>query len=763
MLMFAKVRSVVGSKRVSLKLKIALAMAGAAIIPTAISGYIANQGASGALDDSVGSGLLAVAESRVETMTRYSETIKQQVITTADSLDARQALSDFDAAYATVGPDALRELYLGTLGEVADAGDGSEWSRYSAEHHAWFREFQVEFDYYDVFLFNATGDLVYTVFKEDDFATNFVDGPYADSGLGQVFQGAVGLEHGQVYWTDFAPYAPSFGAPAAFVASPIFGHGDTDVIGVLAFQMPIDQIASIMQSTTGLGETGQSYLVGSDGLMRTQSRFSSENTILAVGVESYAVEQALAGQRGVEIITDYRGTEVISAYSPISIFGQSYALIADIETAEAFAAARSLSTTMLASALIAALAVVAGGFLFARRMGAPINKVADASKRLATGDTQIEIDVSRNDELGDMVTSFSETVDYLAAAAESAERVAAGDLTVVHEPASEADTLGHALAGMISSLRSVVDDARTVATGVDTTSGSVAGSSRESAQVAEEVATSISSVAESATIQARISDELLSAVERINHEVEVAAEAAQAVVDASSTAREESSGGLELIDGATNAMDAITTAFANVSSSVTELDGQFTQVEEIVDLIRSIAEQTNLLALNAAIEAARAGELGRGFAVVASEVKSLAEESASSTERIALIVGEMKGGVGTTVQSAADGQVEVEKGSSVVYSAGEAFRTIAASVDGIDDRAQGVESATKRIESAAAEITSGTDELASLTQTNSAVAEEVAASSEEAIATAVELGSQAEHLSESSTQLLSTLERFKLN
>ncbi len=215
------------------------------------------------------------------------------------------------------------------------------------------------------------------------------------------------------------------------------------------------------------------------------------------------------------------------------------------------------------------------------------------------------------------------------------------------------------------------------------------------------------------------------------------------MVEASATARDEATGGLDLIDKATAAMDAITAAFSEVSDSVTKLDGQFIQVEEIVDLIRAIAEQTNLLAFNAAIEAARAGEIGRGFAVVASEVKSLAEESATSTERIASIVGEMKNGVATTVRSATNGRVQIETGGEVVDSAGESFRTIAASVDEIDKRARNVQSATGRIKDEAEQIADKTKELAALAQSNSAVAEEVAASSEEATATAVELGGQA--------------------
>jgi methyl-accepting chemotaxis protein len=759
--MFEKLKAALGGRRVSLTAKIALAMAFAAIVPTVTATILASGAVSSALTDSASNGLTGVAESRVETITRYSETIATQAVTVAASAQTKDALVDFTASFAETGADTVRDSYLGTAGEVADVGDGSVWSQDAAVHHPWFRKFQVEFDYYDVFLFDTTGELVYTVFKEDDFGNNFVNGPYADTGLGEVYRQAMALPEGEVYWTDFEPYAPSNGDPAAFVASPVYDNGV--LLGVLAFQMPLDQIAAIMQSSAGLGETGEAYLVGSDGLMRTQSRFSTENTILATEIESDEVSKAIAGEQGVEIVTNYRDKEMLSAYEPITVFGQDYAMIAEIETGEALASVGALTRQLALTTFILVLLVIGAGIWFARRLGKPIKTVAEASKRLATGDTNIDLDVHRNDELGDMVEAFEGTVQYLAYAAESAERVAAGDLQVEHQPVSESDTLGHALARMVSALRRVVGEALAVAGNLDSASNSVSGGSKESAQVAEEVATAISSVAEAATSQANISDSLLQAVARITSEVEVAADASQSVVDASTTARNEAGSGLDLIEQATKAMEAITNAFGEVSASVTTLDGQFIQVEEIVDLIRSIAEQTNLLALNAAIEAARAGELGRGFAVVASEVKSLAEESASSTERIASIVGDMKTGVATTVRSANDGKVQIENGSSVVYSAGESFRTIASSVEEIDGRAHGVQSATKRIEDAAHQIASDTKELAALAQSNSAVAEEVAASSEEATAAAVELGGQAGQLSESSTKLITTLDRFKLN
>jgi methyl-accepting chemotaxis protein len=735
------------SRRVSIRTKIGTAMAIAAVVPLLASGYLAYRSASGGLIDAVSSSLEAVAASRAGELTAYSDDVEAQVQEVVLHRAAVAALADFGGAFDRTSPDTLTRVYGGSAGEMTDGGDGSDWTTAHATHHALFRDFQERFGYYDIFLVDPDGDVVYTVFKEPDFATNLVDGPYADSGLGAAVAGALA---GELTWSDYAAYAPSNGDPAAFVATPVY-DGEA-LVGVLAFQMPIGRITGIVQETTGLGETGETYLVGPDRLMRSQSRFSSENTILAREIDTASVSAALDGESGTWEVTDYRDVPVVSSYRPIRVFGQDYVLIAEQDSAEAMAATHDLLTTTVSIIVVAGLLVAAGGVWYAGRLTRPVTHVASASEKLAQGATDITVARTTGDELGDMIDSVSATISYLKEAAEAAERVAAGDLRTEVNPRGEHDTLGRALSQMIESLRSLVTDVRRVSDGIGAASDSLAQTSEESAQIAEDVAASIGTVAATATNQAVISESLAAAVDRINIEVATAAAAASS----------EARSGMELIDGAGAAMEAITHAFDEVATSVSRLEGQFTQVEEIVALIGAVAEQTNLLALNAAIEAARAGELGRGFAVVASEVKALAEESSTSTDRIASIVGEMKAGMGATVHTTGEGQAEVDRGTSVVVSAREAFKTIAESVTDIDEGARSVAEATERIGVASADITTSAGELASLTESNGAAAEEVAAASEESSATAGELGNRASELAAASRTLIESLAQFRL-
>ena len=134
--------------------------------------------------------------------------------------------------------------------------------------------------------------------------------------------------------------------------------------------------------------------------------------------------------------------------------------------------------------------------------------------------------------------------------------------------------------------------------------------------------------------------------------------------------------------------DASAPRSRRVADHVNELGRQSQQIGEIVQMISEIAEQTNLLALNAAIEAARAGEHGRGFAAVADEVRKLAERSAQSTRQIEELIESIQGRVDVVVKAMAAGTAEVESGSELVSSAGEALQQIVRGIEETNQRSQ---------------------------------------------------------------------------
>ena len=172
---------------------------------------------------------------------------------------------------------------LGSKDGLVDTGDSSHYNLFHKRYHPHIRDFLNKFGYYDIFLVDAdTGKVVYSVYKELDFATSLISGPYANTGLGRAFKAAQkASKPGFVHLDDFAPYTPSYDGAASFIASPIFNDaGEKE--GVLIFQMPIDNINQVMTSSekwadVGLGASGETYLVGADSLMRSQSRFLIED------------------------------------------------------------------------------------------------------------------------------------------------------------------------------------------------------------------------------------------------------------------------------------------------------------------------------------------------------------------------------------------------------------------------------------------------------------------------------------------------------
>jgi methyl-accepting chemotaxis protein len=310
----------------------------------------------------------------------YLRSMASDVRAASENPHVVEAMEKINFAWGTYGPDArktLSRLYIeenpapaGEKYRLTDAGDGSYYSGYHRDFHTWARRFLDHFGYYDAFLINPRGDIVYSVTKENDFTTSLKTGPYRKSPLGEVFRRAMADPSAEIDFSDFASYAPSDGDPAAFAAHPIVKDGK--VIGVFAVQIAAEPLNAIMQVTAGMGATGETYLVGADGLMRSQSRFILTPTLLETKVDNASVRDGIAGKRGAHVVDDYRGVPVLSVYAPVNFGGQPWILLAEIDQAEVLERHRPWAA-ILAGGIAGLLAM---GFVlllwyFTRRRSAP--------------------------------------------------------------------------------------------------------------------------------------------------------------------------------------------------------------------------------------------------------------------------------------------------------------------------------------------------------------------------------------------------------
>lgn len=247
-----------------------------------------------------------------------------------------------------------------------DGGDGTSYSRTHATYHPIVRNFLERFGYYDIFLIDAEkGDMLYSVFKEVDFATNLLHGQYSKTNFGRAVKNAIeSKDRSFVQLVDFEPYDPSYHAPASFIASPIYD--DDNKIGIVVFQMPINKINQILTGDhkwreDGLGETGETVIVGKDSRLRSISRGLIENperhvrllkklgyddsvvqqikkmetNILLERIAQQSVSKALAGDTGTITEQSSGGDDILSAYAPLKIADVHWMILSTLKETEA--------------------------------------------------------------------------------------------------------------------------------------------------------------------------------------------------------------------------------------------------------------------------------------------------------------------------------------------------------------------------------------------------------------------------------------------
>ncbi|WP_025741191.1 HAMP domain-containing protein [Aquimarina pacifica] len=313
------------------------------------------------------------------------------------------------------------------------------------KYHKSLSSFIKRYDIYDLFLIeDKTGYIVYSVAKEIDYATSLLSGPFADSNIGKLYRKIryTGLKNGTMM-CDFERYLPSNFAPAAFIAAPVF-DGELK-IGTLILQVPLHKINEIATGTKaweeeGLGQSGETYIVGSDYKMRTDSRFIIESpktyfesikkaktatqeeialmdyyktSVLFQKVDTEPVTKALAGISGTMITPDYRKIEVLSSYTSLKINGMSWAFLAEIDAAEVFGSVKQgARKSILMLSILVFIAFIASVIL-ARTIYKPIRSLAKFATELGKGNFDAEVKVSNKDELGVLAETFNDTISKL--------------------------------------------------------------------------------------------------------------------------------------------------------------------------------------------------------------------------------------------------------------------------------------------------------------------------------------------------------------
>jgi class 3 adenylate cyclase len=324
-----------------------------------------------------------------------------------------------------------------------DAHDGSAWTAASAKFNDFFREIVKRFEFEDALLLDTRGNVVYSAYKGVDLGTNILTGPYQGGDLTDAYKKAMD-SHAVDYVgiTDFSNYQPA-DEPTAWMVSPIGQQGRVE--GVMALQFPISKINRLMTmdkrwEESGMGKTGETFIVGPDDLMRSDSRLFLENpeafqrdvvnagtppdvaqesirqhgTTLVQPVATEATQLAQRGQKGTLVAHDYLGHETLQAYAPVDVPGLHWAVIAKIDTSEAFAPVSAFTRTLVLSTVVIIFIVCLAAMLLARLFVRPIRRLEAGAQRISGGDYNVAVPVQSRDEFGDLTVAFNDMSRNLA-------------------------------------------------------------------------------------------------------------------------------------------------------------------------------------------------------------------------------------------------------------------------------------------------------------------------------------------------------------
>jgi class 3 adenylate cyclase len=360
-------------------------------------------------------------------------------VAAADYLPQGNAATYLQYHYIVANPQPAARRRL-----LDDAGDGSAYSAAHALYHPLMRNAASTVGFFDLMMADArTGRIIYGMAKELDLGISLRSAAYSGSNLADAVARCLGAADPSITCqVDFASYLPSDGQPIAFMAAPVIDQGQ--VLGVLIAQLSIGEIDRVVTGgrrwrQEGFGTTGEVYIVGPNSYIRSGARLFYEDRdryfaeLKAAGdpqeeidairrygspvmhqkIDTQATRAALAGLEGTGQIIGNFGKETLSAWGPLDIPGVKWALIAKIESAEAFAPIYRLQRDLVIVGALALLVVIVIGAWLSRSLMGPLRELTAGVRRFASGDKQAHVNVRARDEIGQLCTAFNGMVDEI--------------------------------------------------------------------------------------------------------------------------------------------------------------------------------------------------------------------------------------------------------------------------------------------------------------------------------------------------------------
>ncbi|MFI5250843.1 MAG: histidine kinase [Bacteroidota bacterium] len=429
-----------------LKTKLQISFLLIVLLAITVTGWQAFVNARSALETITFDKLTSIRETKGRQIEAYFQQIRNQALTLSEDQMMIDASENFTGVFNKIGYSAFCDEILTALKLPLETRNNAvnEYSQMHLRIDPILRNYLRRFGYDDIFIVEpSSGVIVYSVQKKTDFGQSLLEHPFDSTNIAAAFNDA--RRASQPYYVkfvDFAPYRSSRMIPASFVASPIFdGH---KIVGVLIFQISINLINRVMTSDNnwkaeGLEETGETYIVGEDFRMRTDSRFfiqepheyfqrllkigtdssiiqkikSQATSILIQEVRTTATIEALQGKTNTKIIGDYRSIPVLSSYTLLKIPDVHWVILAEIDVSEAFGSVFILRERLILLGLIILLIAALVVEVISRTISSPILSLAKATEKFGKGDLTFRAKVESDDEIGLLARTFNRMTESI--------------------------------------------------------------------------------------------------------------------------------------------------------------------------------------------------------------------------------------------------------------------------------------------------------------------------------------------------------------
>ncbi len=416
----------------------------------------------------------------------------------------------------------------------------------------------------------------------------------------------------------------------------------------------------------------------------------------------------------------YNGRDYLFSYSKI---GETGALLCtlipkSVITSQADSI-RNLTLIIMAIAIIAALVAC---FLISVSFGKAVKSSIKSLVQVTKGDLTASFDTKRRDEFGIIARSNEK---------------------------------------MLEGIRGLIKEMQVIGTDVNVSSASVYSHIEALTAATKDISHAIKEIESGVTTQAVDAEQCLISMSNLSERINLVYDNTHEIERIADVTKNITGEGIEIMDKLNQTSKATTDITNEIIQSIEDLEIQSQSIGSIISVMNSIASQTNLLSLNASIEAARAGEAGRGFAVVANEIRSLADQSMTSSKKIESIIEIIQEKTQNTVSSARQAESIIETQNEALRQSIEAFQNISRHVENLVQNLNRITDGIRDIESSKTDTLDAIQNISAVSQESASASEEVGATIDNMVDATAKLREIAAELKRNSENMEKAISVFK--